>query len=244
MTSATIGHGLFLSMYYSDSFFALLNSNENASVYLSTMRFAQTTEFYGIFAAYRDARTRFGSSGYSYKMPTDSLMSLTRAPFDLQVLKKPEVWGGIIGTLALARGVMWLAGPMERAEASVVSTTSLLSLPVSIGEESFFRGFLQSELSEHLTPWGGIAASTVAFAAAHIPRSFEIAPSTRWRYYAFNLPLHAAVGAYFGYLTQKNTSLKESVAVHTWYDFALMTSNALLYSASTGNYGFATSIPF
>lgn len=242
--SASVAHGLYLSMQYSDSFYDLFNSEGNASAFLSSMRLAQTTELYGIFAAYRDARVRTGSSGYMYKMPSDSLMGLTRAPFDPSVLRKPQVWGGILGALAIAKGVMWLSGPLAPAQASINPTNSLLSLPVSLGEETFFRGFLQSELSEHLTPWGGIAASSALFAAAHIPNSFAIDPSMRWKYYTLNLPLLAGLGAYFGYLTKESGSLKDSVAVHTWYDFALMASDALFYSASTGNVGFATSFSF
>ncbi len=239
--SAAVGHSLFLSQYYNDSFY-------DESLYLSSLTFAQTTEFYGIYAAYRDARQRIGMSGYTYKMPTDSLLSLARAPFDLQILKKPEVWGGIVGALGLAIGTIWIAYPSEariHAKASTSTAMPILALPIGIGEETFFRGFLQSELSEHLTPLGGIAVSSLAFGAAHIPNAFTIDRSMRWRYYAFNIPLITGLGAYFGYLTHKSGSLKESVAVHTWYDFILMASDALIsYSASTGRPGFATSIPF
>lgn len=239
--SAAVGHSLFASQYFSDSFY-------NDSLYLSSLTFAQTTEFYGIYAAYRDARLQGGLSGYAYKMPTDSLLSLARAPFDIQVLKKPQVWGGILGAIAITRGLIWLVYPSQtsvRAEASISPAIPLLSLPVGIGEESFFRGFLQSELSEHLTPLGGIAVSSLAFGAAHIPNAFALDRSLRWRYCAFNIPLITGLGAYFGYLTHKSGSLKESVAVHTWYDFALMASQALMsYSASTGKPGFATSIRF
>lgn len=51
----------------------------------------ETTWLYGIYAAYRDVRSYNGQSGYSYAMPSDSFLDLTLAPFNLRVLKKPEV---------------------------------------------------------------------------------------------------------------------------------------------------------
>jgi hypothetical protein len=48
----------------------------------------------------------------------------------------------------------------------------------------------------------------------------------RWTYYTFGLPFIGAFGAYMGWLTHDNRSLKESVAVHTWYDFTLFALSA------------------
>lgn len=210
---------------------------------------AQNIAFYGAYAAYRDARIMNGNVGYTYKMPTDSLASLSFAPFKPSVIKKPEVWGGVLGALALASVVGRIAFPKEaRIKTPASSRGSLhpaLALPVGVGEEAFFRGYLQPALSEPLTPWGGIALSSLAFAAVHIPNAQALEPEHRWRYYASILPLIAAIGTYCGYLTYKNTSLQESVAVHTWYDLIIFTSAALASEAAiTGNTSFAISLPF
>lgn len=210
---------------------------------------AQNIYFYGVYAAYRDARLYNGSSGYAYKMPTDSLASLSYAPFKPSILKKPEVWGGILGALALASCVSRIAYPKDACIKTSLSSRGsfmpVLALPVGVGEESFFRGFMQSALSESFTPWGGIALSSLAFAAVHIPNAEALEPEHRWRYYSFSLPLITVLGGYFGWLTYKNTSLQESVAVHTWYDLVIFTSAMMASEAAiTGNTSFAISLPF
>jgi membrane protease YdiL (CAAX protease family) len=209
----------------------------------------QNTWNYGIYAAYRDARLFNGQAGYSYKMPTDSLADLSYAPFNFRILKKPEVWGGFLGALAIAITTSYFTysqdAHIQPQLSSRTAALPLIALPVGIGEESFFRGYLQSQLSEWLTPWGGIVVSSLAFGASHIPNAQMLAPEDQWRYYAFTLPVITAFGGYFGWLTHKNNSLKESVAVHTWYDFVLFAAAALAtQTAATGRSGFAIAIPF
>ena len=120
-----------------------------------------------------------------------------------------------------------------------------MALPVGIGEEAFFRGYLQPVFSEWLTPWGGITASSAIFGAAHILNAQTMAPEHRWRYYSFILPFITSFGVYFGWLTHKNNSLQESVALHTWYDFIIFTVSSLdTQAAGTGRSSFAIAIPF
>ncbi len=203
---------------------------------LNSLVTAQNTWSYGIYAAYRDVRAYNGQLGYQYKMPTDTIANLTSAPFRTSVLKKPEVWGGFLGAMALGVGVSYLAFPHDAAIRTNLSSGMQIypisALPVGVGEEAFFRGFLQSGLSEYFTPWGGIALSSLAFGAMHAPNAMALAPEHRWRYYTFSLPLITTLGAYFGWMTQKNNSLQPSVALHTWYDFVLFAANALATRAS------------
>jgi membrane protease YdiL (CAAX protease family) len=201
----------------------------------------ETTCFYSIYSAYRDARIQNGTIGC---LPRETLAELALAPFQWSVIKKPEVWGGIVATLALAVGALYLSG---NAEPAALDKTDMpyLSLPMSLGEEAFFRGFLQSALSEPCTPWGGIALSSVAFGAAHIRNAFDLPSGDRSGYYAFGIPLLTGLGVYYGWLTYKNHSLKESVAAHTWYNFiVMMTSAWIAHRASIGNQGFAISISY
>ncbi len=235
--SATLGVSLFFSPQLSEDtrIFSLLAS--------------QNIILYSAYAAYRDARTYNGSSGYTYKMPTDSLAALSYAPFKPSILKKPEVWGGVLGALALASYVTRIAYPKEARIKTPLSSGGrlmpVLALPVGIGEESFFRGYLQPALSESFTPWGGIVLSSLAFAAVHIPNAQALEPEHQWRYYTFSLPLIGALGTYLGWLTYKTTSLQESVAVHTWYDLIIFTAAALASEAAIpGNHSFAISLPF
>lgn len=210
-----------------------------------------TNTFYSTYAAYRDARVSNGISNYSYRMPMDDFKDLTYAPFQPSVLKKTEVWGGILGALALASATVYLAYP-DKGEVKIAASSSdvpvlmpALALPVAIGEESFFRGFLQSAISESMNPMAGLAISSLAFGAAHIPNAQALDEEDRWRYYSFSLPLITALGAYCGWMTQKNHSLKESVALHMWYDFIIFSVTALAtQKASIGPKHYSVSIPF
>ncbi len=231
--------GLFISLVSSN----LINEDFQYSNFLAM----QNTWFYGIYAAYRDVRAYNGEEGYSYKMPTDSFTDLAVAPFQWSVLKKPEVWGGFLGALGLGIGFGYLSEKVESHVrlSSSSSTFPLLAFPVGIGEESFFRGFLQSRLSETFSPWGGILLSSLAFGAMHIPNASLMEPEERWRYYSFGIPLITSAGLYFGWLTYKNRSLKESVALHAWYDFAVfLISYSAAQSAAIRKPSFSISIPF
>lgn len=120
-----------------------------------------------------------------------------------------------------------------------------VAFPIGIGEEALFRGYLQSQLSETFNPVAGIIFSSIAFGAAHIPNAQGMEPDEQRRYYTYGIPLITAFGAYFGWLTYKNRSLQESVALHSWYDFTLFALKAFTQqSAATGRPGFALAVPF
>lgn len=205
------------------------------------------TSFYSCYAAYRDTRLLGGSSNYRYPMPNNSLAELTTAPFSWSVMKKPEVWGGILGSLTVASVTSYFAfrnATKIEMKSGGNFRLPIIAWPVGIGEESLFRGFLQTSLSESLNPTSGLILSSLAFGAAHISNAERLEPQNRWRYYAFSLPLITGIGAYCGWLTQKNNSLRESVALHTWYDFVLFTLGAIAESAAIGGPSFAFAIPF
>src|SRR3990167_307575 len=193
---------------------------------------------YGIYAAYRDARLHNGSGYYTYVMPKEDFSDLAFAPVQWGVLKKPEVWGGFLGAMTLAAGISYFAysnAPDAKvALSSSSSFTPLIAWPVGIGEESLFRGFLQSTFSESLTPLGGIALSSLLFGAAHIPNALLLPKQERNQYYAISLPFITALGSYMVWMTYKNHSLQESTALHVWYDFTLFAIEAAANKASTG----------
>jgi membrane protease YdiL (CAAX protease family) len=229
--------------------------NGNKSVRIGSVLAFQTASFYGMYAAYRDVRLFNGLSQYKYKMPMDSFADLSVAPFRWKVMKKTEVWGGILGSLALAMGGIYCHhqfGPGHKAHIrshcstfSEKNLTPVLALPIGISEESFFRGFLQSTLCESFSPTTGIILSSLVFGAAHIPNAMVMDPEDRWSYYSFSLPVITLLGGYAGWLTNKNHSLQESVAIHTWYDAILFSIDLMAkQSASTGKPGFAVAIPF
>jgi hypothetical protein len=184
----------------------------NHSVQTNSLLTVQNVYLYSLYAAYRDVRKYNGNSGYSYKMPNDSLADLTFAPFKWSIIKKPEVWVGLLGFFALAAGTSFIANSLDASSKVSLSSGSetypAMALPIGISEEAFFRGFLQPQLSEYLTPWGGIMTSSFAFGAAHIGNAQALEPEDRQSYYTFVVPFISTLGVYLGWLTYKNNSLR------------------------------------
>lgn len=213
---------------------------------------AYNTWMYGIYSAYRDARIMNVGRSYSCKMPTDSLLDLAYAPFNPRILKKPEVWGGVLGALTASVGVGMLAkysSSHQKPPSLSVSGGNLkpfVALPVGIGEEALFRGYLQTQLSEVFNPTAALALSSLAFGAIHFTNTLGMDEYEKRTYCTYSIPFITCFGLYFGWLAQKNGSLKECVAVHTLYDFILFSIDALaLEEASTSKeHGFSVSIPF
>ncbi len=210
----------------------------------------QTVWAYGFYSSYRDARIYRENAGYDYQMPTDSFAEIALSPFSPSILKKPEVWGAVLVDLALAITLVHFTSPRD---AHIQLSTGpemnpLFAFPVGISEETFFRGFLLPFFSEYFTPTGGIILSSIAFGAAHIPNARYMTREDARSYYALNIPLITLTGAYLGWLTYKNNSLKEAVAYHSWYDFIVFSLVSLAELAEqtirTGKPSFAFSFDF
>jgi membrane protease YdiL (CAAX protease family) len=199
---------------------------------------ALNTWFYGMYAGYRDARIYNDQMGYKYRMPKDSLADLTMAPFSWSVIKKPEVWGGVLGMFAGAAIVGSMYNSKSTHDAALSSngyqSTPLIAFPVGIGEEAFFRGLVQSQAIELFKPAGGIAFASIYFGAAHYGNTFGMSSQDRRLYCQYVMPFLAASGAYMGWLSYKNGSLKESVAVHAWYDFIIFSLASVASQSITG----------
>jgi membrane protease YdiL (CAAX protease family) len=187
---------------------------------------------YSVFASYRDVRINNNQKGYSYRMPNDDFVDLATAPFRWSVMKKPEVWGGLLASLAVAGGAIALHESVTCKIAPIASNESadlfpLQAFSIGLGEEAFFRGYLQSYFCEQMNTTSAIMLSSVVFGAAHIPNAYSFPKEDRWRYYTFSLPLITGLGGYMGWLTHKTKSLQGSVALHAWYDFTLMLVSSL-----------------
>lgn len=193
----------------------------NSTMRPTSMTFALNTWFYGIYAGYRDARQYNDQRGFRYAMPQDSLVDLVKAPFNPSIISKGEVWGGVLGMLVFNGLISYLTYPIQMKLSTADAFFPINAFPVGIGEEAIFRGYLQPQLSEYFTPWGGIATSSLIFGFAHVGNARGLPSHERRHYYSFILPCLSISGAYLGWLSYKNNSLKESVAVHAWYDFIL-----------------------
>ena len=190
----------------------------------------QNTWAYGIFAAYRDARLYNGNSRYLYRMPMDTLADLSTAPFRWRVLKKSEVWGGFLGYIAAAVAVGYLASTMENLKVGS-GLNPMVAFPVGIGEETLFRGFIQSGISEVWNPSAGIALSSILFGAVHLVNTVNMTYEETVRYCTYSIPLITTFGAYTAWIAYRNRSLQETVALHSWIDFTIFLAGSLSESS-------------
>ncbi len=208
----------------------------------------QNLYFYGIFAAYRDARLARGDEGYRFPVAKEGLGELLAAPFNPQVLKRPWVWAGL--PLLLGAGVLFseLTNPGDLAQGTRTlrdgkgvnflgyhygtksgfalgeAYNGALFLPVGVGEEALFRGVIQAGLSEtSLGLWGGWAVASAIFGGAHV-FNFIDGQVSGFKTAAVVVPYLMATGSYLGLIYVKTDfSLATGAAVHFWYDFSLST---------------------
>jgi len=223
----------------------------------------QTVSLYGIYAAYRDARLYNHNAGYAVAIPDHDLTTYLLSPFAPEVLRKPEVWLGLIAAVlfvvAYDAGVkaaltalhfapqparpLWrqssvrvLGSDHSRLDGAALSTAlnGVLSMQAAMGEEALYRGVLQSELRQHLGPWPALAASSSVFAAMHIANTL-LQPDAETRAgQLLSLPGILLVGSYMGWIFERNGhSLRESIAFHFWYDVIAMGLGLLINPKST-----------
>lgn len=240
------------ALFGSASLSSGLEKNKNTHAY-SQLFSSQNITFYSVYAAYRDVRINNEQKGYRYKMPTDTFEDLAFAPFRWSVIKKPEVWGGLLGSLGAATLVTYL---FFEPDSHIKCSTNQTILPfaafsIGLGEEAFFRGYLQSFFAERMRPEAAIVTSSLIFGAAHIGNILtvendQIVLVENWKeYLAFGIPFISSLGGYMGWLTHKNQSLKQSVALHAWYDFFIFMGQAVATpSAMAGSPRFAYSLSF
>jgi len=217
---------------------------------LDTLTFlaVQNLWFYGIFAAYRDARVARADLGYRYPVAKEQMTDLLAAPFNPRVLASPWVWAGVpvlLGagvlitklvsptafgqgarSLSDGKGVNFFGYHYGTAGGVALGETynAGLYLPVAVGEESLFRGVIQSGLSEtSLGLWGGWAASSAIFGGAHFFNYFD-GSRNEFNRAAVAVPYLMATGGYLGLVyINSDFSLLRNTAVHFWYDFLLGT---------------------
>lgn len=217
------------------------SSVANLSLPLTTT--LQNLWFYGIFGTYRDARLMQGDEGYKRPITDETLPQLALASFRPRVLKSPWVWAGVplmlggalgLNSLLEASGKVSLGVPplLALRGGEIVGGEVLLAstfLPVGIGEEALFRGVVQTGLSEWLGPWGGWAAGSVLFGAAHIPNfTGSLFGPVPLQQAVPALTYITAIGSVIG-LAYMHTGyrLETGVAMHFWYDFGLSTIDFL-----------------
>ncbi len=170
--------------------------------------------------------------------PQDTLGEMVIAPFNVQVLKRPAVFGGILGLTGAAIALNALGSePVQRGPPNFFGATvpdaagyplaaglgTVLFQHVAIGEEIAFRGLLQPELvrltnNEH----AGWALASLAFGGVHATNALALPAEERLGYLLFAVPYITLTGSWLGLASRwSGYSLAPPIAIHFWYDFAL-----------------------
>lgn len=172
--------------------------------------------------------------------PQDTLGELVWAPVNPNVMKRTDVWAGILGMTALGLGVSLLVdedvGDGWGDDANLFGTQFApvvgyplagaafggLFLHVAIAEEALFRGALQSGLARRWGETRGWLGGSLAFGATHSLNALALPEDQRRDYLLIGVPFITVVGSYLGLSYRWNDySLAPPVAIHFWYDFLL-----------------------
>jgi hypothetical protein len=174
------------------------------------LRLATDTALYSSYAAYRDGRER-NNSGYRTPVPRESLTDLTLSPFRWEYLSRPTTFIPIaVAAVASFAGKggygVYRHDDVSKGDLHFYNFTA--NEFTAVGEEAFFRGFANNELSNR---WGnrwGLAASSTLFGLAHTGTGNSA-----------NALQAGLGGAYLGWVHQRNGfEIGEGVAIHYWWN--------------------------
>lgn len=137
--------------------------------------------FLDAFTTYRNYRA---SEPHSIVLTDQPILDLSVSPFKWKYLREPEVFLPMLAAAGAslfderrgpsvfdARTLNWFGLEVSPSEATI-GTTLLETFGftlLAIAEEGFFRGVLQTELSERVNPNFGLVASSLMFGLAHVP---------------------------------------------------------------------------
>ena len=187
--------------------------NRTTLRYDYAVRLASDMTLYSGYAAYRDARQR-DNSGFRTPAPRESLIDLAKAPFSINYLSRPTTFIPLLLEAAVlyrennrqdAYGV-YRARDVSERDLHVFNLTA--NEMTAVGEEAFFRGFLNNEFSSRYGDGWGVVTSSMIFGLAHTGQGQTA-----------NALQATAAGFYFGWLHQKNGyQAAEGAALHYWFN--------------------------
>src|SRR5262245_37757596 len=170
------------------------------------LRVATDTALYSSFGAYRDARAR-DERAYRTPAPKETLSDLAVAPFSWEYLSRPttfiplalQAWAASRSSYGIFR-----ADDVSAQNLHVYNATA--NEFTAVGEEGFFRGFLNNEFSNRWGNGWGLTWSSLAFGVAHTGQGQTA-----------NAVQATIAGAYLGWIHQRNGfQIGEGVALHYW----------------------------
>ena len=172
------------------------------------LRLAGDTALYSSFSAYREGRAR-DTRVYRTPAPKESLSDLAVAPFSWEFLSRPTTFIPLgLQVLAVSRSRngygIYRGQDVSKADLHVYNITA--NEFTAVGEEGFFRGFANNELSDRWGNGWGLAGSSLLFGISHTGQGNTA-----------NAVQASLAGAYVGWVQQRNGfQIGEGVALHYW----------------------------
>jgi len=182
--------------------------NRTTLKYDYAARLATDTALYSSYGAYRDVR-QLRNDGYRTPAPTESLGDLARAPFRLEYLARPTTFIPVLLQAWAAFGGkdgygIYRAPDVSARDLHLFNATA--NEMTAVGEEAFFRGFLNNEFSNRYGDGIGLALSSTVFGLAHTGQGQTA-----------NALQAGVAGLYLGWMHQRNGfEAGEGVAIHYW----------------------------
>lgn len=230
-----------------DTYYAVHGLNSRQYTYKVWSDAVNHTYYYfrmiDVFTAYRSYHNSFRNN--SVKMDDTKVNSLAVSPFKLKYLTNAWVFAPALLTGAVALVSPYDGPSIQRAKKINMFGKQHTPLPAlmlsssmqtfrygmtAIGEEMYFRGIIQTEITENTNPTLGVLLGAVMFGAFHIPQN------------GINNAAGASLGGlYLGYRYHKNGyDLGEVIAAHFWIDWLPQTigflknpkGSQLIYSIS------------
>jgi membrane protease YdiL (CAAX protease family) len=183
-----------------------------------------------VFTTYRSALTKSGYDLNAVHVDDTPVKNLLLAPFELQNISDPWVWGAALFGSFLAvlessdqdkkfsdiERINILGDDANRAWGTGIYTANAfaISLGAGVGEEALWRGVLQNQLENRYGEDNGLWAASALFGSAHLA-GIDGSANVEGALFA------TAGGYYLGSLYQRSGyQLAKPIAAHFWFDFA------------------------
>lgn len=203
---------------------------------------------YDSYASVRERSSAWDNKNFKRHGP----LKLIAAPFDLNNLREPLLWGAVGATILGVTAswltetspqstTVWQTGEWYLDEKKVSPANYWLNHSVyfitgntigAIGEESVYRGVLHEELSYRLGSNWATIIDTGTFAAMHIATDF--ARGCSWQYVLVHAADVSVSNLFFDWAYEKG-GLPLAVATHAWTNFIANTIISFLYAGAPTN---------
>lgn len=182
-------------------------------------RFYLNTALFSAYDSYRIYRRNHPEEGQHTPVPQEDLLDLMWAPYNWRYLTRITTLIPIAAVALLTRGDPGKDDYVVEPQDGLTRKTLrrgyyVMSHGIAIGEEAFFRGYLNTSFTEKWGPAWGLAGSSAAFGLAHSGTGGSANSITA-----------GVFGAYMGWLQRRdNYRIGEPVAIHFWWDVFALTS--------------------